>query len=339
MASAQSPRRQVHLQQAGLVHLCVSCSHETLIDARYCHNSHIRQFRAAKHSLPHPPSGYIPEEDGEFDAYTLGRATPPSGSNQAAKRSETPALSFGHSHSSRYLLQRMSSGTMCDKTGRPRETEIQFHCSMTHSDSIYLVKELATCSYVLVIHSPHLCELPGFKPETAVGQVESVKCRPVVGDDEAVPVMESSKASRYPLGMKVQRPSLPAPPSPPIRKVTRKPSRDQKQAQPAPVKIPENEKLEALEDKLIRSEAALERLIELLHLGPGAAGEVELTSLLEDTVGGELVSDEERDEVAEGSKLELLRSLLASIDANIEIRIEDEEEMDAEDEARVRDEL
>lgn len=337
MASSQPPRWKVHLQQAGLVHLCVSEYGEHELMNSYCHNSHIRQFRAAKHSLPHPPSGYIPEEDGEYDAYTLGRAVPLSGSHQAAKRSETPALSFGHSHSSRYLLQRMSSGTMCDKTGRPRETEVQFHCSMTHSDSIYLVKELATCSYVLVIHSPHLCELPGFKPEAAIGQVESVKCRPVVGDDDAVPAEGSEKASRFPLGMKVQRPALPAAPAPPVRKVTRNGAKDKKRALPVPIKEPESDKLDALEDKLMRSEAALERLIELLHLGPGAADQVELTALLEDTVGGELVSDEERDEVAEGSKLELLRSLLASVNADIEIRIEEEEE--AEDEGRVRDEL
>ena len=56
-------------------------------------------------------------------------------------------------------------GTRCDKTGRPRETEIQMHCSMTTNDQIYLVKELAICQYVLIIHSPHLCSLPGFKVE------------------------------------------------------------------------------------------------------------------------------------------------------------------------------
>jgi protein OS-9 len=31
----------------------------------YCHNSHVRQFREAPHSHPHPPGGLIPQEDHE----------------------------------------------------------------------------------------------------------------------------------------------------------------------------------------------------------------------------------------------------------------------------------
>ncbi|WWD21612.1 hypothetical protein CI109_106098 [Kwoniella shandongensis] len=95
-----------------------------------------------------------------------------------------PAVSFGLDASSRYLVQRWSDGTRCDKTGRPREVEVQVHCSMTTSDMIYMVKELAICQYVIIIHSPHLCGLPGFKAEHAQVEMAGIKCRQVISDEE-----------------------------------------------------------------------------------------------------------------------------------------------------------
>lgn len=73
---------------------------------------------------------------------------------------------------------------MCDKTGRPRETEVQIHCSMTTNDIIYMIKELAICQYVLIIHSPHLCSLPGFKAEHADVESAGIRCRQVLSDEE-----------------------------------------------------------------------------------------------------------------------------------------------------------
>ncbi len=164
-----------------------------MIGSRYCHNSHIRQFREARHAHPHPPGGYVPLEDASFDAYTLGQAHP----NPQAKRPRASlppqtavdqvneqSVSFGLGASTRYLVQRWSDGTPCDKTGRPREVEVQVHCSMTTGDTIYMVKEMAICQYVLIIHSPHLCSLPGFKAENVDVEPAGIRCREVVRDDE-----------------------------------------------------------------------------------------------------------------------------------------------------------
>ncbi|KAK8847521.1 hypothetical protein IAR55_005379 [Kwoniella newhampshirensis] len=96
----------------------------------------------------------------------------------------TPAVSFGLDASSRYLVQKWSDGTRCDKTGRPREVEVQVHCSMTTGDMIYMVKELAICQYVVIIHSPHLCGLPGFKAEHAQVEMAPIKCRQVISDED-----------------------------------------------------------------------------------------------------------------------------------------------------------
>lgn len=182
--------------------------------SRYCHNNYIRQFREAVHTVPAPPEGYTPKEDPMFDAYTLGQAHPQKRSKGAlppgqrrggtvAQRqaAQAHAQDHGHGHhddlapeqtvtlgvspASRYLVQRWTDGTRCDKTGRPREVEVQVHCSMTSGDAIYMVKEIDICKYVMVIHSPHLCSLPGFRPQTADDIVPApIRCREVVDDDE-----------------------------------------------------------------------------------------------------------------------------------------------------------
>ncbi|RXK40925.1 hypothetical protein M231_01773 [Tremella mesenterica] len=187
----------------------------------YCHNSHIRQFREARHTHPHPPGGYTPEEDPTYDAYTLGQApsvksirkphhrhnsldpnsspnnepnsqtNPDSSQKQSEKSISRPAeqpksrseVSYGLNTRSRYLVQRWTDGTRCDKTGRPRETEVQIHCGMTSTDVIYMIKELAICQYVLVVHSPHLCGLPGFKAEEVKVESAPIRCREVLSDD------------------------------------------------------------------------------------------------------------------------------------------------------------
>ena len=141
----------------------------------YCHNSHVRQFREAAHTHPHPIGasrslpvfpppfspkkisissypllGYKPEEDTEvrplsfltcavlsdtlpsaqWEAYTLGQApatTPESGADLTVAEQNALAvnLELARGTGSRYLVQRWGDGTICDKTGRDRETEIQ----------------------------------------------------------------------------------------------------------------------------------------------------------------------------------------------------------------------
>lgn len=226
--------------QARVVHLLVRHLDlqlgSELMRNRYCHNSHIRQFREARHPHPHPPGGYIPEEDPKYDAYTLGqthietqRHLPPGQSQpQSQSRStldpnpidQNQSVSFGLSASSRYLVQRWSDGTTCDKTGQPRETEIQIHCSMTTNDMIYTIKELALCSYVLIIHSPHLCSLPGFKANHIDVEPAPIRCRQIVSDEDyaiwtsgggapELPAARPKGLEHVDTGGKVEIPSVP----------------------------------------------------------------------------------------------------------------------------------
>ncbi|KAG7452600.1 uncharacterized protein BT62DRAFT_989723 [Guyanagaster necrorhizus] len=199
----------------------------------YCHDSEIRQFKELMHGHAHAstpeiplflefisgtfpsshsalvalsitlvslyswgpdpfPSflgGYKPEEDPKWESYTLGKAPP--ASTDVALREGTVELARGAG--SRYLVQRWGDGTTCDKTGKSREVEVQFHCSMAMSDTILFVKESKTCSYVLVINTPRLCGEPGFKSRRDVTEQSIIRCREIVREmPNPLPVMQTT---------------------------------------------------------------------------------------------------------------------------------------------------
>ncbi|KAF8231294.1 hypothetical protein L208DRAFT_1362367 [Tricholoma matsutake] len=147
----------------------------------YCHNEQIRQFKEAVQSNPHISGGYKPEEDPEWESYTLGKAPKPGADLTLAEQDAHAAnLELARIAGSRYLVQRWGDGTMCDKTGKSREVEVQFHCSMTMTDTILFVKEAKTCSYVLVVHTPRLCGEPGFKSRRERSEESLIRCREIV---------------------------------------------------------------------------------------------------------------------------------------------------------------
>ncbi|KAL1713466.1 hypothetical protein EV715DRAFT_211580 [Schizophyllum commune] len=158
----------------------------------YCHGQQIRQFKELIPSTPHAAisnaAGYRPAEDPEWDSYTLGRAprTPEPGADLTVAEQNALAanIELAKNAGSRYLVQRWGDGTICDKTGKPREVEVQFHCSMAMTDTILFVKEAKTCSYVLVIHTPRLCGEPGFKSRRDAREEAVIRCREVVAGPE-----------------------------------------------------------------------------------------------------------------------------------------------------------
>lgn len=180
----------------------------------YCHNDQIRQFKEASQN-PNPIGGYRPpEEDPEWEAYTLGKAPQPGADLTVAEQAPQAAnLELAHNAGSRYLVQKWGDGSLCDKTGKNREVEVQFHCSMTMTDSILFVKETKTCSYVLVIYTPRLCGEPGFKSLRDKGEEGQIRCREIV-DDPQTSVASSGLLSNpsdtdHPVKLSRKRPVLP----------------------------------------------------------------------------------------------------------------------------------
>ncbi|KAH8117337.1 hypothetical protein DFH11DRAFT_1541625 [Phellopilus nigrolimitatus] len=185
----------------------------------YCHNNQVRQFREIAHSHPHHP-GYLPEEDPEWEAYTLGQAaTIPSEGHEltsAQQAALTNNVDIVKTAGHRYLTQKWGDGTTCDKTGRPREIEVQFHCSQAMTDSILYVKETSTCHYIMVIHTPRLCAEPGFKTRLEQRDEAFIRCREVVASEEAAAAIDKTlPEAAYPFKRPARQPVLdvPAPPA------------------------------------------------------------------------------------------------------------------------------
>ncbi|KZT60428.1 hypothetical protein CALCODRAFT_492479 [Calocera cornea HHB12733] len=163
----------------------------------YCHNDQVRQFREMAHAHPHPPSGRTPEEDPNFEAYTLGVSPMQKAEDRDVALRANNNLEL-RGIGQRYLVQTWSDGTVCDKSGRSREVEVQFHCSMTTTDGILLVKETRTCQYVLVLQTPRLCSEPGFRSERDSEPVNAVRCREIVETAPSVNLGASRSEDQVP---------------------------------------------------------------------------------------------------------------------------------------------
>ncbi|KAG9318803.1 hypothetical protein JVU11DRAFT_904 [Chiua virens] len=65
---------------------------------------------------------------------------------------------------------------------------------MTMTDSILLVREAKTCSYVLVVQTPSLCGQPGFRSRLEAAQESLVRCRQIIDPAfDQVPPSESTQ--------------------------------------------------------------------------------------------------------------------------------------------------
>ncbi|KAF8636659.1 hypothetical protein AX17_003465 [Amanita inopinata Kibby_2008] len=265
----------------------------------YCHNRDIRQFKELIQAHPHHSTGgYKPEEDPEWEAYTLGRAptNPELGADLTVAEQNAHAvnLELARNAGSRYLVQRWGEGTICDKTGKSREVEVQFHCSMAMTDTILFVKETKTCSYVLVVHTPRLCGEPGFKSRLDSSGEAQIQCREIIPDSipRSDTTSTATSASDTEFGqagallpvtdhpLKLSRHKT-VPPSPPLAK-KEKPKGTQDDKKDSVYGELLRQTLEALVEANIRSDTArAERIDELLADDNSGGGEV-IIQLLED---------------------------------------------------------
>lgn len=160
---------------------------------RYCYGQGVKQF----HQLP-PSNGvpaYPPVEDPGVPGFMLGAVQdlPPLDSSQATHSQDKAVGNLETRGESRYLVQRLAGGTLCDLTGRERRIEVQFHCNPATSDRISLIKEVATCAYLMVIQTPRLCNDVAFQPPQK-DRANKISCSPILSDDQ-VPDYEASLAA------------------------------------------------------------------------------------------------------------------------------------------------
>ncbi|KAH9825659.1 Glucosidase II beta subunit-like protein [Teratosphaeria destructans] len=188
---------------------------------RFCYGQGVKQFHqlAPQRGMP----VYPPIEDPSVDGYELGNYEAER-ERQQAESDDVPDAKDGddaweeesaldvsegaktkhkrtgygelvHRGESRYLVQRLEGGTTCDLTGKPRRVEVQFHCNPTSHDKISLIKETSTCSYLMVVQTPRLCNDVAFLPPQK-DQPNAINCSPVLADDEIDDYEQTLKALR-----------------------------------------------------------------------------------------------------------------------------------------------
>jgi protein OS-9 len=152
----------------------------------FCYRNQIKQFHARPVGGGVP--NYPPVEDPNTHSFVLGRFQ--EGSNKDGKGDEkqkqtaqTDVAELRTKGGSRYLVQHLRGGTKCDLTGRERKVEVQFHCHPQSTDQIGWIKELTTCSYLMVIYTPRLCDDVAFLPPQQ-DEVHNIECREILRPDD-----------------------------------------------------------------------------------------------------------------------------------------------------------
>jgi len=149
----------------------------------FCHNEGVKQF----HPLPHGRGvpTYPPVEDKSVHSFLLGRVEPPPRDEDAiaARSTLTPSTELQTQGETNYLVQKLGGGTVCDLTGQQRRIEVQFHCNPAIQDRITMIKETASCVYLMVIHTPRLCNDVAFLPPQ-IDKPNIITCQEIVDSHE-----------------------------------------------------------------------------------------------------------------------------------------------------------
>ena len=79
-----------------------------------------------------------------------------------------------------YVSEFWRDGTICDRTGQHRQTEVQYHCQPNSETNIVSIRETSTCNYVLIVQSPHLCEYGAFRDNDQNLDLRIIQCLPIL---------------------------------------------------------------------------------------------------------------------------------------------------------------
>ncbi|XP_060553058.1 endoplasmic reticulum lectin 1-like isoform X1 [Ruditapes philippinarum] len=71
----------------------------------------------------------------------------------------------------------MTDGTVCDLTGKPRQSHIKYICQPNGRGEIYQLKETSSCEYDIIVLTAVLCQHPAFKPKDP--PVSKINCHSV----------------------------------------------------------------------------------------------------------------------------------------------------------------
>ncbi|EPS31327.1 hypothetical protein PDE_06282 [Penicillium oxalicum 114-2] len=147
----------------------------------FCYRNQIKQFHARPAGGGVP--SYPPVEDPSTHSFILGRFQDDTSKDKENQQASTDVAELRTKGGSRYLVQHLRGGTKCDLTGRDRKIEVQFHCHPQSTDQIGWIKELTTCSYLMVIYTPRLCDDVAFLPPQQ-DEVHPIECREILHPEQ-----------------------------------------------------------------------------------------------------------------------------------------------------------
>jgi protein OS-9 len=169
----------------------------------FCYNQAVHQFHQLvpnRHQPNYPPiedPAVVPFVLGRYDGSEAQDADEIDDEEELKRRktqkktdTTTTTTSLGRLEvkgQTRYLVQQLGGGTVCDLTGEERSIEVQFRCDATLTDRITLIKEISTCQYRMVISTPRLCNDVAFHPPKAADP-HKIECHPI---------LESAKIPEY----------------------------------------------------------------------------------------------------------------------------------------------
>lgn len=78
-----------------------------------------------------------------------------------------------------YIAQRWTEGTFCEKTKRPRESEIRYECLVAHNEGLIHIRERSTCNYILIVNIKSLCSKQFINNKSPQ---DHTKCIPIINE-------------------------------------------------------------------------------------------------------------------------------------------------------------
>lgn len=178
----------------------------------FCYMNQIKQFHALSSGGGVP--NYPPMEDPTTHSFVLGRFpredVQEDGKSDVKPGAPTDLAELKSQGGSRYLVQHLDGGDQCDLTGKNRRIEVQFHCNPHSTDRIAWIKELTTCSYLMLIYTPRLCNDVAFLPPPQ-DDVHTIECREILSPEEVFDwqamheyrlsqkLVESAETPEYPI--------------------------------------------------------------------------------------------------------------------------------------------
>ena len=149
----------------------------------FCYGDNIRQFHAL------PPGGGVPAfppvEDPNIPSFVLGKYKNTRKSHTDSQKSSETELStqLQTSGGTNYLTQKVGDGTTCDLTGRERRIEVQFHCNPGAVDRVAMIKETASCVYMMIVETPRLCNDMAFLPPR-IDKPNPISCQEILAPQD-----------------------------------------------------------------------------------------------------------------------------------------------------------